>query len=285
VNSKHTPSNLVERSDVHRSADAAILSKWDLFERVSKTLSIIAVPVVVAIVGWYLQDILSKRTVSQEYVSLAVSILKERDADPGLRSWAVDLLNANASTQFSPEVSERLRSGSLRLPVSVSLQRAMAELDVEQILNEMFNKMGVVRKFALVANQQIPSISASVVDGEEALTYNRDFILALNRASGTNWAAVEALAHETGHLVLGHLRSPSNATSRKQHELDADLFAGGVLRRLGATLDEALAGPREMPEPDVDDFRPPRLERIAAVRDGWLRADADQRSAPSTPHP
>ena len=116
-----TPQEIVV---IHRAEDRT-RGRWDDVEQVAKVLSIVAIPVIVAVVGRRLQDSLSKRTVSQEYVSPAVSILKEKESDAGLREWAVDLLNSNSPTQFAPEVSQRLREGVLRLPVSASLRRAV----------------------------------------------------------------------------------------------------------------------------------------------------------------
>lgn len=62
---------------------------------VAKILSLIAIPVVLAVVGWLVQDKLATRTVSKDYVQLAVSILsqpKQSEMDPALRNWAVELL-------------------------------------------------------------------------------------------------------------------------------------------------------------------------------------------------
>lgn len=71
---------------------------WDTIEQIAKITPLVAIPVVLAIVGWLTQDSLAKRNVSQEYVKLAVSILKESKdkVDPALRDWAVDLLNQNS---------------------------------------------------------------------------------------------------------------------------------------------------------------------------------------------
>ena len=137
-----TSQEIVVRPTQERS-----LGRWDKVEDVAKTFSIVAIPVLVAGVGWLLQDTLNKRIVSQEYVSLAVSILREREVDPGLRTWAVDLLNKHAPIQFAPEVSQRLRDGVLTLPVSALLKRAMSAGDVEQIVREILRWGGTCAKF------------------------------------------------------------------------------------------------------------------------------------------
>jgi WD40 repeat protein len=94
----------------------------DTIEQLSKIISIVAIPIVVAIVGWYIQNSLAKRNVSQEYVKLAVSILKEskEKTDPALRDWAVDLLNENSPTKFSRVVAEKLKAGQANLPTHLA---------------------------------------------------------------------------------------------------------------------------------------------------------------------
>jgi hypothetical protein len=54
---------------------AKTVDRWDQLERIAKVLSLIAVPVVLAIVGWFVQNSLSDRNVGQEYVKFALSIL------------------------------------------------------------------------------------------------------------------------------------------------------------------------------------------------------------------
>jgi hypothetical protein len=103
---------------VHRS-ETRTPGRWDVIEHLAKTLSIVAIPVVLAIVGWMVQDALSRRTVSRDYVQLAVSVLRASRSEihPDLRIWAVDLLNDNSPTKFSPATIKRLKSGQLTLPM------------------------------------------------------------------------------------------------------------------------------------------------------------------------
>jgi hypothetical protein len=90
---------------------------WDLAERITRILSLLAIPVVIAIVGGLIQSSLARRTVSQQYVQVAVSILTSKEKlDPTLRSWAVDLLNDNSPTHLSEAVKLKLKEGSVTLP-------------------------------------------------------------------------------------------------------------------------------------------------------------------------
>lgn len=91
-------------------------------EQIAKILSLVAIPLVIAAFGWTIQNLLSQRSLGKDYVQLAVSILtKEADTvDPALREWAVDLLNDNSPTRFSPEIAAQLKSGELTLPAFLS---------------------------------------------------------------------------------------------------------------------------------------------------------------------
>ncbi len=103
---------------------------WDLAERITRILSLLAIPVVIAIVGALIQSSLARRTVSQQYVQVAVSILTSKEKlDPNLRSWAVDLLNDNSPTHLGGAVKQKLKEGTVTLPSQTApLDRALFRL-------------------------------------------------------------------------------------------------------------------------------------------------------------
>lgn len=103
---------------------------WAKLERVSRVLSVAAIPLVLAAGGWIVQKHLQQQTaavqqqlqnqtVSKDYVQLAVSILREPDQSkvkPEMRDWAVDLLNAYSAVKLKPTVAEQLKNGKAVLP-------------------------------------------------------------------------------------------------------------------------------------------------------------------------
>jgi len=100
-------------------AEPAKPDAWDRVETVSRTLSIAAIPVLLAVVGWLVQRQIQKQSVGKDYVQLAVSILREPDSskvNPELRGWAVDLLNAYSVVKLSDAVSTVLKAGQATLP-------------------------------------------------------------------------------------------------------------------------------------------------------------------------
>jgi hypothetical protein len=90
----------------------------DNAERLSRTLSVAAIPVVLAVGGWMIQRQLQNQTVQRDYVQLALSILQNPDpskVSPEIREWAVDLLNENSPTKLSPAAVASLKSGKATL--------------------------------------------------------------------------------------------------------------------------------------------------------------------------
>ena len=91
------------------------------FERISRTVSIAAIPIVVAFGGWIIQRQLQNQTVGAAYVNLAVTILENPDkakVPNELREWAVDLLNNNSPTKLNAQAVASLKSGTVTLPSS-----------------------------------------------------------------------------------------------------------------------------------------------------------------------
>lgn len=88
-------------------------------ERNVKIVSAIAVPIIIAIFGWMIQNRISDKNLERDYVQIAVGILTTEDIDPGLSEWAVELLNAYSQVQMEGPVQKSLKSGELRLPVGV----------------------------------------------------------------------------------------------------------------------------------------------------------------------
>jgi WD40 repeat protein len=97
--------------------EEAMKIDWNRIEVAARVLSLIAIPVVLAVVGWAIQDSLASRNVSQEYVKLAISILKEKkdQVDPSIRDWAADLLNQNSPTKFGVTALAKLKAGDADL--------------------------------------------------------------------------------------------------------------------------------------------------------------------------
>lgn len=86
------------------------------FERAKNLATIVsalAIPIVLAIAGYFVQRELSSEGLKKDYVGIAAGILKE-DAtkqEPELRTWAVKVLDDNSPVPFSKKAKEGLIAG------------------------------------------------------------------------------------------------------------------------------------------------------------------------------
>jgi hypothetical protein len=97
------------------------LEKIELIARIS---SFIAIPFLIAVFGWLIQSRIEERSLSKEYVQIAVSILNSQEKSPEhntLRDWAVEILVQNTPIKFSEQALHALQSGSPLNPIEVKV--------------------------------------------------------------------------------------------------------------------------------------------------------------------
>jgi len=119
-------------------------------------------------------------------------------------------------------------------------------------------------------------------EGERAVVYNQAVFTGLRLSGETSSGALFILAHEVGHHLLGHISiddssyqsnpTVSDIGSRShKRELQADEFAGFVLSKMGAALNDASHAVGQVNEsPTLT--HPSRADRIEAVHTGWKKA-------------
>jgi WD40 repeat protein len=107
---------------------SATMTLWEKLESSTKIISAVAIPIVIAVGGWWIQNSITKQSISKDYVTLAISVLEKpkADIDQGLRDWAVDLLNEYAPRKFPRETVARLKSGSLDLSALTAMLSSKA---------------------------------------------------------------------------------------------------------------------------------------------------------------
>ena len=143
--------------------------------------------------------------------------------------------------------------------------------EAKAVIQEIMNAAGVNAKFEVRA-ANIPNAAAANINGQRYILYNPYFLAAIQKYTGSNrWAPISILAHEIGHHVKGH----NNTTSNFSNELDADEFSGFVLRRMGASLEDAQLAIRTVASTRANATHPGRDDRLLAIEDGWDKADAE----------
>ncbi len=141
---------------------------------------------------------------------------------------------------------------------------------VSNIVEEIIETIGLKANFKM-RPAQVPNAIAITYKGERFVLYNPVFLQALTEATGNKWAAVSVLAHEIGHHLNGHTLDGFGSQPGK--ELEADEFSGFVLRRMGASLEQAQAAMKLAGNRKPSSTHPPQSERLYAIAKGWNNAD------------
>ena len=96
------------------------MSRYETAESLAKVFSLIALPVLLAIGGWFVQSSISESAAKTEYIKIAVGILQEKpansDNNKNLRRWATQTLDHYSEIPFTSEESKGLQEGDLTLP-------------------------------------------------------------------------------------------------------------------------------------------------------------------------
>jgi len=141
--------------------------------------------------------------------------------------------------------------------------------NAQEMLAEIMNIIGLVPNFE-VKVAKVQNVEASISHRKRYILYNPEYISWINNATNDKWAAFALLAHEIGHHLNGHTIRRSG--SRPALELEADEFAGFVLYKLGASLEQAQEVMKFIAKTTASKTHPARASRMHAIQNGWSRA-------------
>lgn len=145
--------------------------------------------------------------------------------------------------------------------------------DAEDLIRDIMDAVDLETTFEVRA-ARIPNAAATTIKGKRYILYNPAFIAKLHEVTGSNrWAPISILAHEIGHHVFGHTLKPGG--NPLQTELEADAFSGFVLRRMGASLQDAQLAVRLASGKHATTTHPGRYDRLDAIASGWDKAEEE----------
>jgi hypothetical protein len=99
----------------------------------------------------------------------------------------------------------------------------------------IIRETGLAQNFVILPGN-VKNVVAYVQDNERILEYNPEFMQQLE--GDTNWHGISVLAREIGHHLSHH--ELKNGASTIAEDLEADRYAGFVLQKMGASLEEAI---------------------------------------------
>lgn len=152
---------------------------------------------------------------------------------------------------------------------STDYYQSYPDKDAKEAVSKIVKYTGLEPDFVIIS-ANVKTVVAYIKSGKRYIAYNPEFIKRLKSQTQTDWAAVGVLAHEIGHHLLGHtlvykVTNPGN-------ELAAEKFAGFIMYKMGATLDESISAIESVGHELDSIFHPPKPARIDAVKNGWQQA-------------
>ncbi|MBK7938345.1 MAG: tetratricopeptide repeat protein [Lewinellaceae bacterium] len=179
-------------------------------------------------------------------------------------------LNLPLSAQEALEIQHSCNFAAADTFAEVYTYDASAE--AKQIVEQVMNTNVLPQNFVIKA-ADCNNALATTIGKQRFILYNTTFLENFKKDANTRWAAFCVLAHEIGHHLSNHDLEENNPAVRKRFELEADRFAGGILFRLGATLEEAQAGINTFSLKDASLTHPPKRARLEALAVGWKQAE------------
>ncbi|MEP7372188.1 MAG: hypothetical protein ABI675_02295 [Chitinophagaceae bacterium] len=140
--------------------------------------------------------------------------------------------------------------------------------DAQEMLTEIMNVVGLKANFEL-KEAKVANFEAIILHRKRYILYNPSFINWINKETHDKWANLALLAHEVGHHLNGHTIKRSG--SRPALELEADEFAGFVLHKLGASLEQAQEVMKYIANNKASKTHPARNSRMRAIQNGWSK--------------
>ena len=165
----------------------------------------------------------------------------------------------------------RCRIGTTFQPRELYLNFGLrSNADAQDIAEDVLRAAGLLGGSVSARSAQVPNAEACRGDdGRDYILFNPGWLSGLYNEADEYWADRAIIAHELGHIYYNHVLVAlgSNPTI----ELQADEFAGLILARMGATLEQAKSAYRStrMRTPHDSSSYPSTDDRLRAVEKGW----------------
>ena len=171
--------------------------------------------------------------------------------------------------------SQKTSSG---IDVCIALKGFNSSSEAESALDRIIASVGISKNFVVQECPNVSNAAALQVQGVRYIFYNQKWMSSINN---TSYDGLFILAHEVGHHVNGHALdwvllasktvNPKTLSEGRAQELQADEFAGFVMAKLGASLNEASDAINNITNDSDDTYstHPSRSKRLLAIKKGY----------------
>ncbi len=153
---------------------------------------------------------------------------------------------------------------------TISVYPHDSESNAKDIIRQIVEVVGLKPNFEIRAGN-VPNAAAIISNGKRFIIYDPVFIEKINSVVNTDWGGIYIIAHEIGHHLNGHTLLQGG--SKPETELEADEFAGYVLRKMGATIVQGRMAVGIISREKETASHPSRAQRIESMETGWNHAD------------
>ena len=155
--------------------------------------------------------------------------------------------------------------------------------DADIALEKILAVIGASKSFILQPCSDINNAVATSYKGLRYILYDKSFMSTIANNS-TSWSQLFILAHEVGHHINGHsidillaaadIVEPKTLAAKRKQELESDEFAGFILGKLGATLEQTSEAVNLLASNKDDTFstHPTKTKRLNAIKIGFNKA-------------
>ena len=155
--------------------------------------------------------------------------------------------------------------------------------DADIALEKILSVIGASKRFILQPCSDINNAVATSYKGLRYILYDKSFMSTIANNS-TSWSQLFILAHEVGHHINGHsidilltaadVVEPKTLAAKRKQELESDEFAGFILGKLGATLEQTSEAINFLASNKDDTYstHPNKAKRLNAIKIGFNKA-------------
>jgi TPR repeat protein len=160
-----------------------------------------------------------------------------------------------------------------------SIENAQEDQQVRKFIDTILERIHLRNSITVIGCADIEGCQATIKQATPFILYNNEFLNGVKMLNFTetslprkqdDWEALCILAHELGHIYNFHFGRRSVGQTLIDLELEADEFAGVMMKSLGASLSEAqkVMYRDEVSETDSESH-PSRQRRLEAIKKGW----------------
>ena len=192
-------------------------------------------------------------------------------SDTNSDSLVISNLNKKQESKYDFKIERSC--GFDRAIINQKVYSFDSDTEAESALNRIMKLTGLPANFEIRAASVDNACAVIKCNGKgdcnRFILYNQEFMEKVKDQTATNYSELAILAHEIAHHLSGHtLTSTGNSYDM---ELESDKFAGFILYKLGASIDDAKKSYSTLSK-NGSITHPPREARIAALSNGYFDA-------------